>query len=590
MERRLAAILAADVVGYSRLVRADEEGTLIALKALHQDIIDPIIAAHRGRTVKLMGDGMLVEFASAVDAVRAAVQILRAVSEHNSDLPGDKRIEFRVGINLGDVVVDGEDIQGDGVNVAARLEGLASPGGVCISGKVYEEVRDRTGFGFEDLGERQLKNIDRAVRVWRWLSDAAATVGDGSPSEKTLAPEGKPSLAVLPFNNMSADPDQEYFSDGITEDIITELSRFHSLLVIARHSSFAFKGEAVDVTKVGRQLDVQYIVEGSVRRIGNRLRVTAQLIETSTGNHIWAERYDRELEDIFTIQDELVRAIVSTVGGRIEAVGKKLANRLNSSSVRAYDLCLRAQALQDRNTREAYQKAERCLRQAIDLDPHMAQAYHQLSLVKFWEWTVHWSEDPDNAIVEAFELAEKALALDDTDSMVHAHLCMLHVCRREFDEAGHRIDQALRLNPNDAKALGINGFYLIAVGKPDQAVQQFDALGRLNPVEPGWITRLRGLAYLNAGRYEDAISLLKSLETPINVTRAYLAASLAHTGHAEEARKMLEEFLRVAERNMIRFPGRRVDAWKRAWRLTQYKNQEDSDRFFEGLRKAGLED
>ena len=335
MERRLAAILAADVVGYSRLIRADEEGTIAALKALRADLIDPKLAEHNGRIVKLMGDGMLVEFASVVDAVRAAVETQEAVTEHNADLPENKRIEFRVGVNLGDVVIDGDDIHGDGVNVAARLENHAEPGGICVSGKVYEEVRDRTELPFEDLGEQEFKNIDRPVRVWRWVADGSAAVVSRQADEPLPLPD-KPSIAVLPFTNMSGDPEQEYFSDGITEDIITNLSRFRDLFVIARNSTFAYKGKAVKIQDVSRELGVSYVLEGSVQRSSDRVRITAQLIDGHTGGHLWSERYDRQLDDIFEVQDEVVERIVGTLasgyGGRLRKAWQRQARGSGTQS------------------------------------------------------------------------------------------------------------------------------------------------------------------------------------------------------------------------------------------------------------------
>ena len=314
MERRLAAIMATDVVGYSRLIRADEEGTLAALKALRADLIDPKIAEHHGRIVKLMGDGMLVEFASIVDAVHAAVETQRAVTDHNTDVPVDKRIDLRIGINLGDVVIDGDDIQGDGVNVAARLESMAEPGGICISGMVFESVRDRMDVPFEDMGEQAVKNIDRPVRVWRWLA------GDGvAPSEPFGATEPlplpeKPSIAVLPFDNMSDDPDQEYFTDGMTEDIITDLSKISGLFVIARNSTFTYKGKPTKVKQVAKELGVRYVLEGSVRRVGNQVRINVQLIDATTGGHLWADRYDGTLDDVFAVQAEVARSVAAAFG------------------------------------------------------------------------------------------------------------------------------------------------------------------------------------------------------------------------------------------------------------------------------------
>ncbi len=340
MERRLAAILAADMVGYSRLIRADEEGTLAALQALRTDLIDPKIAEHHGRIVKLMGDGMLVEFGSVVDAVRAAVEVQQRVSERNAGLPDDKRIEFRVGVNLGDVIIDGDDIQGDGVNVAARVEGLAEPGGVCVSGMVYEGVRDRIDIPFEDMGEQEVKNIDRPVQVWRWVADEGATPpGASAPlgaSEPLPLPD-KPSIAVLPFDNMSSDPDQEYFADGITEDIITTLSKIPDLFVISRNSTFTYKGTAVDVKQVAQDMGVRYVVEGSVRKSGQRVRITAQLIEAATGHHRWAERYDRDLSDIFALQDEITREIVTAVDVELTEGDQIRAWREGAGDMTAYE-------------------------------------------------------------------------------------------------------------------------------------------------------------------------------------------------------------------------------------------------------------
>ena len=309
MERRLVAIMSADVVGYSRLIRADEEGTISALKALRADLVDPKLDEHNGRIVKLMGDGMLAEFPSVVDAVRAAVETQIAVAKHNADLPKDKRIEFRVGINLGDVVIDGDDIQGDGVNMAARPEGLAEPGGICVSGMVYEGVRDRIDIPFEDLGEQEVKNIDRPVRVWQWIADTGLTASISAKLDEPLALPDKPSIVILPFDNMSGDPDQEYFSDGITEDITTELSRFDELFVIARNTAFTYKDQNLNVGEVARELGVHFVLEGSVRKAGNRVRINVQLIDGQNGNHLWAERYDGSIEEMFDLQDQVTQQV-----------------------------------------------------------------------------------------------------------------------------------------------------------------------------------------------------------------------------------------------------------------------------------------
>ena len=588
LPRKLAAILYADVAGYSRLTGEDEDATHRRLSE-YLDLISATVEDHRGRVMHYAGDAVLAMFDAVVDAVSCATEIQDKLRERNQELPNGRKVHFRIGVNLGDVIEDRGDIYGDGVNVAARLESLADPGGICISDAVRTAVGKKLDLDYENIGEQEVKNIAEPVRAHRvlWNSDMETTGAYvGGPSE--LGVTGKPSIAVLPFDNMASDPNQEYFADGLTEDIITELTKFHSLLVVARNSSFAFKGQSMDVKDIGSKLGVRYVIEGSVRKSGKRVRVSSQLIDALTGNHVWADRYDRDLGDIFAVQDELVRAIVTTVGGRIEEAGKTRAARMSDTKIPAYDLCLRAQSLQDRNTREDYDLAEECLLEAIDIDPNLAQAFHQLSLVKFFKWMVCWTSDLENTLVEAFEAAQKAIASDDTDSMVHAHLCMLHIYRREFEQAGHRIETAIRLNANDAKALGIYGFYYCAIGEPERAIELFARLDRLNPVEPGWITRVKGIAYLTAGRYEDAISVFRSLESPLNIARGWLAASLAQAGRLDEARTTLDQFLRVAEQEMSVFPGRALEEWRTAWHGIQYKNEADSERFFEGLHKAGL--
>jgi len=590
MARRLAAILAADVVGFSRLMGADETGTLERLKSLRKELVQPKVAAHGGRIVKLMGDGLLAEFPSVVEAVQSASDIQQAMAEREPEVSEDRRIRLRIGINLGDIIVEGSDIFGDGVNVAARLEGLAEPGGICISGPAFDAVDGKLALAFEDAGKQQVKNIAKPVRIYR-----LATGGrQASLTERRTDPlplPDKPSIAVLPFDNMSGDPEQEYFSDGITEDIITELSRFRSLFVIARNSSFHYKGQSPKVQDVGRELGVGYVVEGSVRKAGNRVRVTAQLIETTTGNHIWAERWDRELKDIFDVQDELVRTIVSTVGGRIDAISKASATRKSVAHLRAYDFYLRAAAAEDGNTKEDYQRARQYLERAIELDPGLAIAHHHLSLVNFIEWMAHWADDRDMVFAAALSAANTAVTIDDTDSRIHAQLGSLHHFRRSFDEAGQDFEKALRLNPNDCKAIALYGNYLAAIGKPEDAIEQFDQAIRLNPIEPSWIRWIRGIACFTAKRYDEAIADLRSIKRPINEVRGWLAASYAGAGRLAEARATLEEFLQIAEDDMVVFPGRRLAAWDDYWHgAMQYRDNADFEHLYDALRKAGLED
>jgi TolB-like protein/Flp pilus assembly protein TadD len=410
---------------------------------------------------------------------------------------------------------------------------------------------------------------------------------EGERREAPPLPD-KPSIAVLPFLNVSGDPMQAYFSDGITNDIITELSRFRSMFVIARHSSFAYRGKAVKVQRIGRELGVHYVVEGSVSRVGHRIRVSAELIDAETGHHLWTDRYDRSLAEIFAVQDELVRTIVSTLDRRIDVAGRLRTAAMSGSSLRAYDLYLRAAAAQDRNTKADYRYAQRCLERAVELDPGLAQAHHHLSLVKFFLWMERWVEDLDRVFVEAFHAAREALARDDTDSMVQAHLGMLHMYRREFDEAGLRFAEAIRLNPNDSRALGLYGLFLAAIGRAKEGIDQFEQAERLNPLRPGWLNRLKGIAYFSAGRYADAIAAFRANEAPINQERGWLAASCAQAGRLDEARVNLRDFLSVAEREMAVLPARTVGAWRSCWRPIEYQHDHDFDRLFGGLRKAGL--
>jgi adenylate cyclase len=422
-QRRLAAILAADVVGYSRMIRSDEDGTLAALKALRVELIAPKLAEHNGRIVKLMGDGMLVEFSSVVDAVRAAVETQKAVADRNAGLPEGKRIVFRVGINLGDVVIDGDDIQGDGVNVAARLEGLADPGGICISGAVHDQVKNRMPFTFEDLGEREVKNINEPVRVWRWHRHAAAEPPSLLSAQTATPPPDKPSIAVLPFTNMSQDPEQEYFADGITEDIITDLSKVSGLLVIARNSSFAYKNQSPDVRRVCHDLGVRHVLEGSVRRAGGRVRINAQLIDGSSGGHLWAERYDRSLEDIFAVQDEVTREIVDALKIALTINEQTRLEGRGKVNPEAYDCLIRGRICVLQFTPEAMVESRALLERAIDLDSTLlAPAHAMLSVVHSLEYVNGWNDAGPEHLSVALELAQKALAADEHEP--HAYYAL----------------------------------------------------------------------------------------------------------------------------------------------------------------------
>jgi adenylate cyclase len=459
-QRQLSAILAADVAGYGRLIGLDEEGTLARLKELRCILIDPKIDEHRGRIVKTMGDGLLVQFASAVDAVRCAVEIQRQMAEQNAGTDEQRRLEFRIGINVGDVVIDGDDIHGDGVNIAARLEALSQPGGICVSASVHDQVRDKLEVDFADAGEQQLKNIARPVRAYRSRSWAG-------PRQAAPTPHDKPSIAVLPFDNISGDPDQVYFSDGITEDIITELSRFRSLSVIARNSSFAFRNERIDISEIARRLRAQFVLEGSVRKAGNRVRITAQLINTLTGAHLWAERYDRELEDIFTVQDEVVRTVVATVAGRLEATGAEIAKRKPPESLVAYDYVLRGLEQLNLEGDEHNSEALRLFQKAVELDPQYAVGHAYLALAIYVQWM---NSRASGELERALPIARRALELDENDSRCHRILSAIYVQLREYDRAEFHSDRSVALNPNDAFTAVYRGGVLRHIGRADEGV------------------------------------------------------------------------------------------------------------------------
>src|SRR4051812_35021632 len=423
MERRLAAVLAADVAGYSRLMGADEEGTVARLKSLRKTLIDPKIAEHRGRIVKTTGDGMLVEFASAVDAARCAVEVQRDMAGQNVEVPQDSRIEFRIGIHVGDIIIDNDDIFGDGVNIAARLEGIAEPGGVCISDDAHRQVRGKVDFSYADMGLQALKNIAEPMHVWRMrLAGGPASVAFQSytmPAQSLALPD-RPSIAVLPFQNMSGDAEQEYFADGIAEDIITALSRFKSLFVIARNSSFTYKGKAVDIKQVGRELGVRYVLEGSVRKAAGKVRITGQLIDASSGVHLWADRFDGSLEDIFELQDQVTSSVVGAVAPKLEEAEIERAHRKPTEMLDAYDYYLRGLAKISQYTRPTNAEALRFFNDAIALDPDYASAHAMATRCITLKRQNGWLTDPAREVSEGLRLARRALELGREDPLVLA--------------------------------------------------------------------------------------------------------------------------------------------------------------------------
>ncbi len=573
LARRLAAILAADIVGYSRLMGEDEAGTLAALKAVRTEFIEPLIAAHRGRVVKLMGDGVLAEFQSAVDAVDCAIAWQRGQSQRQGETP----LRFRIGINLGDIVIDDGDLYGDGVNIAARLEGLADPGGIAVSQVVHDQVTGKVDASFEDTGEHKVKNIAKPIRVYRVRLDGSAA--ETGSEMATATPADKPSIAVLPFTNMSGDPEQLYFSDGITEDLITELSRFTALEVVARNSTFVYRDQAVDVSDVGRKLGARYLLEGSLRKAGNRIRLTAQLIDVKTGMHLWAERYDRELEDIFAIQDELVHAIVAALAGRVRDADAKRSLMKPPESLAAYDCYLRALDLDRKFDQESSLEGLQFVKKAIELDSNFARAH---ALLATYTVTIGWFRfDRSQAhLDESLRVAKKAVALDPQDSFGHLALGLVYIVRGEMDLARDALERASSLNPHDALVWTDYAWYHICVGDPEKALQLLDEREAVDPVPPNWHWEIRAEAFYDLGRYDAAVASYERMaHLPFWVHRT-LAACHGQLGNIDKARSHWVQLLEA------------IPDSKAAREFTNLYAREAAvhEHWFQGLKKAGLAD
>ena len=579
-ERRLTTILAADVVGYSRLMGADESGTLAALKARRKELIEPKSRHYGGRTVKLMGDGALMEFASVVDAVLFAVEVQCAMREHNAEIPAERQIVYRIGINIGDIIVEGDDIYGDGVNIAARLEGLSEPGGICVSRSVYNQVKNKVEVGFEDLGEQQVKNIAEPVRIYkvtagpceRLKGELAIVAG------ATACVEKKPAVAVLPFDNMSGDAEQEYFADGITEDIITELARFQNLVVIARNSTFTYKGKATRVKDVARDLGVHYVVEGSVRKAGNRVRVTVQLIDSKSEKHVWAERYDRELTDIFEIQDEVTRAIIGALPLRLEAADIERVKRKSPQDLAAYDYVLRGKILHHHGTREANAEALDVLNRAIEVDPEYAQAYAWKACTLRQAILRGYTDRPDAFNAARIENAEKALALDENDMECLRILCEIHMEQEDLDKAEHYHNRAFALNPNDPRMLAQRGELMIWLGRAAEGADWVQRAMELDPLGANSFAHLLGRALRADGRYQEAIAAYKRVPTARDQHHAEMAACYARLGMDQEAMVQRDETLRLN-------PNFSIEAYVTG---LSYRNTAERTHIRESLESAGL--
>jgi TolB-like protein/class 3 adenylate cyclase len=583
VERRLAAVLAADVAGYSRLMGTDEEGTLARLKAIRKAIVDPAIASHRGRIVKTTGDGVLIEFASAVDAIRGAVEVQRAVAKQNTNVPQDQRIEFRIGIHVGDIIIDNNDIFGDGVNIAARLEGIADPGGVCISDDALRQVRGKVEVAFDDMGPRNLKNIAEPMRAWRVRLDGNARAAQLAKAEAESSPAllEKPSIAVLPFQNMSGDAEQEHFADGMVEDIITGLSRSKALLVIARNSTFTYKGKAVDIKQVGRDLGVRYVLEGSVRKSGNRVRITGQLIDAAHGTHLWAERFDGLLDDVFDLQDRVTSSVIGAISPQLERAEIERAQRKPTESLRAYDYYLRALAAGYRFNREANLEMIELTRAASAIDPQFALPYALTAYCFTQRKAFGWSMNIADEISETSRLARYAIELDRDDARVlaMAGFGLVYVVG-DVEEGAIFLARAIRLDPNLVLARTWMGWTKVYLGDMDGAIEQLEVAMRVNPLDPLRHTISTAMAYAHffAGRNDEASVLATDVvrQQPNFIPgQRIMMACHALAGRIDSARQACAAALRIDPTQRIsvsnaRAPFRRpqdIDKLERAFRI-----------------------
>jgi adenylate cyclase len=577
VERRLAAVLAADVAGYSRLMEVDEEGTLARLRTVRVELIDPAVEKCKGRIIKTSGDGLLVEFQSVTEAVRCAAEFQRQMARRNQDVSPARRILFRIGINLGDVIVQENDIFGDGVNVAARLEALAEPGGIFISAAVRDQIGDRLDIGFEDLGEQTVKNIQRPIHVFRVVVDGQGADGEADVSAPQPAVR-VPSIAVLPFVNMSGDPEQEFFADGLTEDILTELSRFRDLLVISRNAVFVHKGKPIKARDIAREFGVDYVVEGSVRKAADRVRVTVQLIDGETETHVWADRYDRKLADIFAIQDEVTAAIVATLRGRVEAATQERAKRKRPENLAAYEYVLTGKVLHHWSARESNAEALRMLDKAIELDPKYAHAHAWKACVVGQAWVHGWDEDREESVRIISAELQTALALDDNDADVHRILAALNLNFNDFDKASYHQERALNLNPNSDLIVVQQGEVLTWLGRPLEGIEWIQKAMRLNPYHPERFWNHLGRAQFTARLYADALQSFSRITAPDHTHHAFMAAASALMGNNTAAAAHAGEVL-------SREPAFTIESYLAT---LHYKRAEDLEHYREGLMKAGL--
>ena len=577
VQRRLVAILAADFVGYSRLMEQDEVGTLAALKGHFGELIEPKVDEHGGRIVKTTGDGLLAEFPSVIEAVQSAIDIQRGMTERNAGVLESSRLRLRMGINLGDVIIQGSDIFGDGVNIAARLEAMAEPGGILMAGTAYDHVKNRIKCGVDDLGVQPLRNLAEPIRLYR-----VVTEGDNREPVLERAPTALPlvtstSIAVLPFVNLSGDTEQGYFADGITNDLITELCRFHELSVTASSSVFVYKGKSVGVQQISRELGVRYVLEGSVQRMGPAIRLNAQLVDVTNGAHLWAERYKRSAENLFDIQDELVQAIVAALAIKVDVAERERAKRKPPSNLSAYDYYLRGRDALVTNTKEANVRARKLFEKAIEIDPRYARAWSSLASALVDHWRFGWSEDSERALAIAADAAAKCVALDPHDYNNHWTMGFVLVFSQRHDEGIAEYEKALALNPNDPDFLADMAGSLVYAGRRLEAIAQVERAMRINPLHQEWYMFTLGWAYYMDRQFERALSIIRRINNPPAYTVRLEAATLAQLGRLDEAKAKAEEFRKLEPTWTLSLGAR----WP-------YKYPEDRELKLGGLRKAGL--
>jgi adenylate cyclase len=573
--------LAADVVGYTALMGTDEDGTLQRLTELRQEILEPLINEHHGRIVKLMGDGLLVEFGSVVDAVACALAWQKQVNRHESNGDVDIRLQFRIGVNLGDVIVQGSEIHGDGVNLAARLEGLAEPGGICLSEDAYRQARGKVEATFEDRGEQELKNVAEPVRVYRVVNENLGSLTAG-PVSIPLPLTDKPSIAVLPFANLSGDPEQEYFADGIAEDIITGLSKNPDLLVISRNSTFSYKGKSLRARDISKDLGARYVLEGSVRKAGQRVRVTTQLIDAKSDSHLWAERYDRELDDIFAVQDDVVGSIVHALGatdGALEKSARQQSIQMPETNQSAYDCYLRAREHFHQYADTGFDEAEALFKQAIELDPSFARAYSALAWLHFVRFKHIRSAPFESIEQQVLDLGLRSVRLDPDDYRAHWVLGALYTHQAKHALGLSEYDRAIRINSNDANLLAFSVDILIYCGRVQEAMQGCHRALRLDPNPPDWFWWQLGLCHFHLGEYDNALEAFGHM-IALDAPRRLLAATYAHLDRLEEAHYEARQYMKV-------FPDFSIREWART---EPYVDPKELQRYVDGMRKAGLPD